>query len=1573
MRTAVGVLVAATVFSTGIALASVQPAVADTAANSKDYRTSFETGDTAGVVQVPSSAGKTPVRATTDAVGLTSGGLITKFGTPGSSEISATVDGLLAKKNTGFTGKGALRYEGVEAGGAASSSGRNLIVDIAKTSASITVPPIEVTSSTKLSYDIFPRSTTDVAAIDIYHSTFVSLDLHFTDGKYLSELSPLDQHGIALTARGQGEGKILYVDQWNAVRANIGSVAKGRFIDQVLLKFDAPASVKDRKISGWIDNLSIVGSPASTPAATDLALVDTRRGTNSSKDFSRGNTLPITALPNGFSFLAPMTTTDKNSVYSYQANNNDNGLPTLQGMGISHQPSIWIGERNSVNFMPSISATPIWSSTGRALEFSHADEVAQPDLYSVKFTNQVTAKMTPTEHGGMFNYAFPAGSASRSLILDSVTNDFNYVVSQSTGEFSGWVQNPLEPVKGTSAGVSRMFIYGKFSEPPVTVTKDTALRDTSSPDLEKSTTDTLKGPSNALFVSFASSAITMKISTSFISLAQAKNNDGFDFPATKKAGTSTAVAATFDSVQAVATKAWKERLAVISVQGESDYQRSTLYYSLYRLNLYPNSQFENTGTASAPDYKYASPVSESTAESKKAGDANFATVSRANIKSGKIYVNNGFWDTYRTVWPAYSLLYPKIAAELVDGFVQLYNDGGWIPRWSAPGYSDIMTGTSSDVAFAGAYLRGVKLSDPLATYQAAVKNATVVSADHAVGRKGLTTSIFTGYPNESATAADETDELVHESVSWALEGAINDDAIANMGAKLLTDTTLNPALTAEQKAQIEEESVYFADKAKSYSTLFAKDLGNSSSPGFFAARTNGKFPTSLSPEVWGSPYTEGNAWTVAFSVPQDGQGLANLYGGRDQLAKKLDSYLATPVQATSEFEGSYGDVIHEMKESAAVRMGQLGMSNQPSHHAPYMYNYVGLPSKTADLVREVEQRLFVGGEIGQGMSGDDDNGEMASWYVLSSLGIYPLQSGSSSWTIGSPLFSEAKVTPLGASHSLTISAKDNSAANKYVQKLTLGHADGNTSIDSTSTVVDHKDLIDPKGNTTLAFTMGNKPSAWGTAVGDAPPSTTVGTDLPSSSTDITTAATLRLANGTEVPNLSDNNSSTVSSPLKTAEQPLTWTSSNSETQPEVRTYTLTSANDASKILDPTGWILSGSKDGKTWTDIDTRTDQKWAYRQQTKVYRVKDPGEYKQYKFVFKSSSDTYTLSEVELRVNPAKVTAEASNPSTFQAGGLTLKNGVAGTEFGMLDNGNLQAKNGATGAILFQSDTAIKAKSGSYAKFAKCNLAVYAADGTLLWETGDVESTHKHCVLRLTDAGHLQLADQLGIVLWSEKVTREVASSAAAQTTLGIPKFTTSELAIVRMGFQYSHFVKATAPYAAPTYSVAVPSTLPSGLSLNSATGEISGVPTGIGPLGTVRITATSANSSISKSTTATFSYTSALPLTSLTIPATLKSGEYILDGRGNKLEMTANGALTVSGSGTAFTSGTSTPGSKAVFASDCTIKVLSATDKVLWSAGTYSKTSACSAGTIGFNVSGNVVQKTANGIVWRWNSGKD
>jgi predicted alpha-1,2-mannosidase len=1072
-------------------------------------------------------------------------------GTSDQPMITATGDGptggLDLKQNAGFTGLHAYQYAGEQ-----TVDGHAYETNVIEKSLNVRVGP-----KTRLSYKIMPEFTANNVT---YPSTYAAVDLHFTDGTYLSQLKPVDQHGVSLTASGQGIGKILYADQWNAESSGIGSIANGKTIDRILLAYDDPSAKADTQFGGWIDDVTIDPSPAEVDASTLTNVVDTRRGTNASGSFSRGNNLPISAVPNGFTFLTPVTDATSNSweYYYEQANDTDNN-PELQGFSVSHEPSPWMGDRNQLSVMPSMSATPTGSPTGRALAFTHNDEIARPDYYSVTFLDKLKTELAPTDHGAVLRFTFPSDSGS--LVFDTVDKNGSFVLDPATGTVTGWVDNG----SGLSAGRSRMFFSGTFSSKPTA----TGTAAGSNPETR--------------YATFGTKTVELRLATSFIGLAQAQRNAALEL-----------TGKTFDAIHSAATAAWQKRLGVVSVSGETDTQRETLYSSLYRLNLYPNSQFENTGSAAKPIYKYASPVAATT------GTPSDTTTS-AVVKAGKVYVNNGFWDTYRTVWPAYSLLYPEVAADLVDGFVQQYRDGGWVARWSSPGYADLMTGTSSDVAFAGAYLRGVPLKDPLATFDAAVKNATVLPASNGVGRKGLATSIFEKY----------TDTSTAESVSWALEGDINDAGLAQMAASLAKD----PRTPSARKKELKDDAAYFGDRAGQYVNLFDPSIG------FFQGRkADGSFnqaKADYDPESWGGVYTETDGWNFAFHAPQDGQGLADLYGGRAQLAKKLDQFFATPELANK--PGGYGGVIHEMVEARAVRMGQFGMSNQPSHHIPYMYDYVQQPYKTQALVRQVLQRLYVGDEIGQGYTGDEDNGEMSSWYILSSLGLYPLQSGSPNWVIGSPLF--PKVTVHRSTGDLTITAKNNSTSNVYVQSLKVnGKAHSSTSVTT-------QDLA---GNANLDFVMGSKPSTWGTGKNDVPTSPTTGAKAPTPDQDATSrgVGTLNAANGQDVSALTDDNSTTQTT-FTGGIPTLTWTSNGSSQK--VSMYTLTSG---SAKGDPTGWRLEASQNGRTWKTVDSRTNETFPSRGQTRPFSVAKPGSYRMYRLTF-TGGGTRSLAEVELLVKP--------------------------------------------------------------------------------------------------------------------------------------------------------------------------------------------------------------------------------------------------------------------------------------------------------------------------------------------------
>ncbi|WP_329127409.1 GH92 family glycosyl hydrolase [Streptomyces caniferus] len=1048
-------------------------------------------------------------------------------------------DSPTAKAHAGFSGTHALRYSGTHTADGHGYS-YNKIFDV----------NLPVTATTSLSYKLFP----EMAKSDPdYPATHAAVDLAFTDGTYLSELSAVDQHGAPLSPAGQGASKTLYANQWNNRESRIGAVAAGKTVDRILVAYDAPRAPRTAPaFRGWVDDIVLGPKAPEKPLAHLSDYAVTTRGTLSSGSFSRGNTFPATAVPNGFNFWTPVTNAGSADwLYEYARKNNADNLPTLQAFSASHEPSPWMGDRQTFQVMPSAAAgTPDASRTGRALPFHHANETAKPHYYGVTFDNGLKTEITPTDHAALMRFTFPGDQAS--LIFDNVNDKGGLSLDTERGIVTGF----SDVRSGLSVGATRLFVYGVFDAP---VTGGGKLPNGGCGVSRSSGAGACTGGKDVTgylrFRPGADRTVTMRIATSLISVDQAKANLTREIPAD----------ATFNGIRDRAQSQWDDLLGRIEVQGASRDQLTTLYSNLYRLYLYPNSGFEKVGSRS----RYASPFSPQTGQ-------DTPTRTGSKIVDGEVYVNNGFWDTYRTTWPAYSLLTPKRAGKMVDGFVQQYKDGGWISRWSSPGYADLMTGTSSDVAFADAYAKGVNF-DAEAAYAAAVKNATVAPPNPGVGRKGMNTAPFLGY-----TSTD-----TREGMSWALEGYLNDFGIARMGKALYEKT---------KKPRYKEESAYFLGRAQNYVKLFDDKVG------FFQgkdARGDWRLPPgTFDPRVWGNDYTETNAWTFAFTAPQDTRGLANLYGGRPGLAKKLDAYFSTPETASKEFAGSYGEVIHEMTEARDTRMGMYGHSNQPSHHIAYVYDAAGQPYKTQEKVREAMSRLYLGSEIGQGYPGDEDNGEMSAWYVFSSLGFYPLVMGQGEYAVGSPLFTKATVH-LENGRDLTIRAPRNNARNVYVQSLRVNGKAWH------STALPHRLLA--RGGT-LDFTMGDRPSAWGSAADAAPTSITKDDKVPTPPADLTSPTA-----GPLFDNTSDTSAEPTGAPVDLPRPA------------RVASYTLTSSDRATA---PAGWTLEGSRDGERWTRLDHREGESFAWDRQTRVFAVGRPGSYEHYRLVPDGKG---TLAEVEL------------------------------------------------------------------------------------------------------------------------------------------------------------------------------------------------------------------------------------------------------------------------------------------------------------------------------------------------------
>ena len=1069
-------------------------------------------------------------------------------GPPG-APFSAQVDGgppknvvLTAKPDVGFTGLRSLHYRGTAGG-----SQQQKLFDV----------DVPVRADTQLSYVIFPQRNGD----DLRNpANYVAPDLLFDDGSRLSTRGAFDQHRIPATARGQGEGRVLYPDQWNVVSIDLGHVAAGRRVKQILLDHDGPAA----SIEGYVDDIRL-GSVAPDARHQPVDFVDTRRGSNANFNFSRGNVFPAMAMPHGFNFWTPVTDAGSNWLYQYQDHNGPDNHPRLQAFQLSHEPSPWMGERQTLQLMPEAQASgvPLLDRAARSLGFIHANESAHPHDYRVAFDNGMVTEMVPTDHAAMFRFTF-TGDTSQ-LLFDNLKDQGGITLDPNGQSFSGYsdVKNRL------STGAGRLFFYGTVDQP-----------------VQRSGRLTGAGRDHvAAWLGFdtrINKVVNLRVATSLISLDQAKHNLALEI----------APSDTLETVRDRAAQAWNVLLGAVQVEGASRDEKTTLYSNLYRLFLYPNEAYENTGSASQPVYRYASPFSAPVA-------ADTPTRTGARIVDGKDFVNNGFWDTYRTAWPAYVLLTPTQAGEMIDGFVQQYRDGGWIARWSSPGYADLMVGTSADVAFSDAWLKGVRNFDVASFYQSALKDASVVSPLAGTGRKGLQRSIFNGY----------TDTGVDEGLSWSMDGYINDFAIGNLADALTTQHAANDPYAAYYA----DDARYYRNRGLDYVNLFDADVG------FFVGRAaNGPWrygKADFDPIRWGGDYTETDAWNMAFHAPQDGAGLAALYGGRAGLAAKLDAFFATP----SNFHvGSYGEPIHEMLEARDVRMGQYGHSNQPSHHILYMYDLAGQPWKTQDKVRDALSRLYVGSEIGQGYPGDEDNGEMSAWYVLSAAGFYPLRMGAPEYVIGAPYFPHMDVRLQNGKH-IVINAPAVSDTNRYIQSLQVDGQPWN------KLSLPHALLAQ---GATLDFVMGPKPSAWGSDASSLPASLTAEGQKPQPMRDLTGAGQGEASSQPAMDKLDalfDNDSDTEAM-LPAVASTVRWHF------PQARQVTMLTLTSGATSAAPSDWQLQASSDGRHWHRLDTRKHETFSSPHQTRVFGIRQPGNYAFYRLSFPATQGgVRALAEIEL------------------------------------------------------------------------------------------------------------------------------------------------------------------------------------------------------------------------------------------------------------------------------------------------------------------------------------------------------
>lgn len=395
------------------------------------------------------------------------------------------------------------------------------------------------------------------------------------------------------------------------------------------------------------------------------------------------------------------------------------------------------------------------------------------------------------------------------------------------------------------------------------------------------------------------------------------------------------------------------------------------------------------------------------------------------------YTTLSLWDTYRAAHPLMTVAFPEMQRDFAQTFLNIYKQQGRLPVWHLMGSeTDCMVGNPGAIVLADLTMKGFVEDKELAL--------EALKATQMKDIRSLGLLKEHGYIPWNLEPENET-------VAKALEYCAADDGVAKV-AKLLGKV---------------DDYEYFFNRSRSYKKYYDPETRFMRAVG-----TDGKFRLPFNPffaEHRTNDYTEGNAWQYTFLVPHDVKGLIQLFGSDKAFMSKLDSLFFV--------EGWAGD---NASPDMSGMTGQYAHGNEPSHHVIYMYNYAGRPDKAAPLLRKMLNEMYL--DQPDGLSGNEDVGQMSAWYILSSVGLYQVDPVGGRFVIGSPLFDKATVN-VGAGKTFTIVAKNNSDRNIYVQSARLnGKALKNSYIE----------FNDIRHGGTLELVMGPKPSKWATAAACRP-------------------------------------------------------------------------------------------------------------------------------------------------------------------------------------------------------------------------------------------------------------------------------------------------------------------------------------------------------------------------------------------------------------------------------------------------------------------------------------------------------
>ncbi|AEU38107.1 GH92 family glycosyl hydrolase [Granulicella mallensis] len=681
-----------------------------------------------------------------------------------------------------------------------------------------------------------------------------------------------------------------------------------------------------------------------------------------------GGTMPFVTPPFGMTDWTPQTRQNKISVTSYEYSD-----PAISGFMGTHQPAIWMGDYGYVALMPELDELKT-SPEARKLPFTHADEIAHPDYYSVSMqagkSRRIRTEMTATDHCAYLRFTFPANESSLVMVEAARPGVPGFAhVDAAANEITGYNPDRMDAHLGP---LKLSHFKGYF-----VVQFRKAFQGSGTYGMEPAQAGSAIG-AYAKFKTAEGEIVEARVGTSFISIEQARENLKLEIPDWD-----------FKAVQLKLRQTWNEKLERVSIEGATEDQRKIIYSGLYHALLYPRLFSEHGHYYSAFD---------------------------DTVHAGESYTAYSIWDTFRAEHSLLTLIAPERIDGMIQALLQDYKEGGWMPKWPNPSYTNIMIGTHADSLVAEAVQKHFHGFDYQLAWDAVYKDA-MTPPDGDTTRRWADREPHTPYEARAGLTYLKTlgyipTDKTAEAASSTLEDSYDDWCVAQL-AKALGKN---------------KEYEYFLHRSLNYQNLFNKATGFMQ-----GKRSDGS---------WANPdegWTEGTTWVYTWAVMHDIPGLIDLMGGRDNYNARLDEH----------FAGNHN--VH---------------SNEPSHHYGYLYDYSGQPWKTQAKVREIAAAEYA--NLPGGIDGDDDCGQMSAWYIFTAFGFYPVNPASGDYMIGSPLFRRMSLR-LTNGKTFSVSTENNSAKNVYIQSVTLNGKP------LTTPVLRFDDI---EAGASLKMVMGPAPSRW---------------------------------------------------------------------------------------------------------------------------------------------------------------------------------------------------------------------------------------------------------------------------------------------------------------------------------------------------------------------------------------------------------------------------------------------------------------------------------------------------------------